>query len=155
MSNAQRDQYEPDLVTPPGEILLEKLEELGMTQADLAERVGRTKKTVNEIIKGKAPILPETALQLERVLAIPARFWTNLEGQYREFLARKEERGRLGGHLEWLKRIPVKKMVQVGWLPPCTGPVAAFQEALNFFGVASPEALCKSAKRSASPSDNR
>ena len=67
MSNAQRNQYEPDLVTPPGEILLEKLEELGMTQADLAERIGRTKKTVNEIIKGKAPILSETALRLEPV----------------------------------------------------------------------------------------
>jgi addiction module HigA family antidote len=104
MSSAQRNQYEPDLVTLPGEILLEKLEELGMTQADLAERIGRTKKTVNEIIKGKAPILSETALQLERVLAIPARFWTNAEGQYREFLAREEERERLGDHLDWLKR---------------------------------------------------
>lgn len=141
MSNTQPNQYEPDLVTPPGELLLEKLEELGMTQADLADRIGRTKKPVNEIIKGKAPILSGTALQLERVLAIPARFWTNAEGQYREFLAREEERQRLGGHLDWLKKIPVKKMVQAGWLPQRTDPVAALQDALNFFGVASPEAL--------------
>jgi addiction module HigA family antidote len=146
MSSAQRNQYEPDLVTPPGEILLEKLEEIGMTQADLAERIGRTKKTVNEIIKGKAPILSETALQLERVLAIPARFWTNAEGQYREFLAREEERQRLGNHLAWLKTIPVKKMVQVGWLPQRTDPVATLQDALNFFGVASPEALSQIGK---------
>ena len=96
MSSAQRKQYAPDRVTPPGEILLERLEELGMTQADLADRIGHTKNTVNEIIKGKSPILSETALQLERVLAIPARFWTNAEGQYREFLAREEEQQRLG-----------------------------------------------------------
>ncbi len=141
MSSTKRNQSQPDRVTPPGEILLEKLEELGMTQADLADRIGRTKKTVNEIIKGKAPILSETALQLERVLAIPARFWTNAEGQYREFLAREEERERLGEHLDWLKKIPVKQMVQAGWLPQRTDPVATLQDALNFFGVASPEAL--------------
>lgn len=141
MNSTQRNQYEPDLVTPPGEFLLEKLDELGMTQADLADRIGRTRKTVNEIIKGKAPILSETALQLERVLAIPARFWTNAEGQYREFLAREEERVRLSEHLDWLKKIPVRKMVQAGWLPRRTDPVAALQDVLNFFGVASTEAL--------------
>jgi len=42
-----QSQYTPDLVTPPGEMLLEKLEELGMTKADLAERIGRTKRTVS------------------------------------------------------------------------------------------------------------
>ena len=141
-----QNQYTPDIVTPPGEILLEKLEELGMTQADLAERIGRTKKTVNEIVRGKAPILSETALQLERVLAIPARFWTNAEGQYREFLAREEERQRLGHHLDWLKKIPVKKMVQAGWLPQRTDSVAALQDALNFFGVASVDTLSQIGK---------
>jgi addiction module HigA family antidote len=146
MSSIQSNQYEPDLVTPPGEILLEKLEEIGMTQADLAERIGRTKKTVNEIIKGKAPILSETALQLERVLAIPARFWTNAEGQYREFLAREQERQRLSGHLGWLKTIPVKKMIELGWLPQRTDPVVTLQDALSFFGVASPEALSEIGK---------
>src|SRR5258708_4315315 len=146
MTSTQRNEYEPDFVTPPGEILLEKLEELGMTQADLAGRIGRTKKTVNEIIKGKAPILSETALQLERVLAIPARFWTNAEGQYREFLAREEERERLRDYLDWLKKIPVKKMAQAGWLPQRTDPVTTLQDALNFFGVASPEALSQIGK---------
>lgn len=143
MISPQQNQYEPDLVTAPGEILLEKLEELGMTQAELAGRIGRTKKTVNEIVKGKAPILPETALQLERVLAIPARFWTNAEGRYREFQAREEERARLGGHLGWLKTIPVKKLIQLGWLPPRTDPVSSLQDVLNFFGVASLDALSR------------
>ena len=89
--------YEPDFVTPPGVILEEKLEELGMSQAELAERIGRTKKTVNEIIKAKAPLLPETAIQLERVLGIPARFWTNAEANYRQWVARQEEARRIVG----------------------------------------------------------
>ena len=37
--------------------LQERLEEIGMSQTDFADRIGRTKKFVNEIVKGKAPIL--------------------------------------------------------------------------------------------------
>lgn len=88
MINATRNQFQPDTVTAPGFFIQEKLDELGMTQTDLANRIGRTKKTVNEIITGKAPIEPETALQLERVLGIPARFWNNAERQYRDHLVR-------------------------------------------------------------------
>lgn len=95
MSKIPHTHYNPGVVTPPGEFLLEKLAELGMTQAELASRIGKTKKMVNEIIKGKAPVLSDTALQLERVLAIPARFWMNAEGNYRESIARREERERL------------------------------------------------------------
>ena len=83
MSNVIQNQYTPDYVSPPGETLQEVLEERGMSQAELAERTGRPKKTINEIINGKAAITPETALQLERVLGIPASFWNNRERRYR------------------------------------------------------------------------
>ena len=63
MSNPIQNQYAPDVVSPPGETLLEILEDRGMSQAELAERTGRPKKTINEIIKGKAAITPETAIQ--------------------------------------------------------------------------------------------
>ncbi len=64
MSNPIQNQYTPDVVSPPGETLLEILEDRGMSQAELAERTGRPKKTINEIIKGKAALTPETAIQL-------------------------------------------------------------------------------------------
>ncbi len=88
MSNTIQNQYMPDYVSPPGKTLLETIEAIGMSQADLAERIGRPKKTINEIIKGKAAITQEIALQLERVLGIPASFWNNREHKYREALAR-------------------------------------------------------------------
>ena len=77
MSNPIQNQYAPDVVSPPGETLLEILEDRGMSQAELAERTGRPKKTINEIIKGKVALTPETAIQLERVLGTPASFWNN------------------------------------------------------------------------------
>ena len=71
-------EYVPVVVTPPGDTLREALDEIGMTQAELARRMGRPKKTINEIVRGKAAITHETALQLERVLDIPAHFWRAL-----------------------------------------------------------------------------
>src|SRR5207247_1387509 len=50
MPEPRRNEYTPDIVTPPGETLLEVLEARGMTQAELAERMGRPKKTISELI---------------------------------------------------------------------------------------------------------
>ena len=44
MSNTIQNQYMPDYVSPPGETLLETIEAIGMSQADLAERIGRPKR---------------------------------------------------------------------------------------------------------------
>jgi HTH-type transcriptional regulator/antitoxin HigA len=78
----------PNYSVPPGETLKETIEAMGMTQADLAQRTARPKKTINELIKGKSTITPDTAIQLERVLGVPATFWNNLERNYQETLAR-------------------------------------------------------------------
>src|SRR5438477_11195797 len=79
MSEKKMYKYIPDRVSHPGETLLELLEERGMTQVELGERMGRPLKTINEIIKGKAAITPETAIQLERVFGVPNDFWNQNE----------------------------------------------------------------------------
>jgi len=86
--------YKPDYAVPPGDTLREALDSLSMTQRDLASRMGRPLRTINEIIKGKASITPDTALELERILRIPASFWINLERNYREVLARRKDNER-------------------------------------------------------------
>lgn len=91
MGKKIQNQYIPDTVSPPGETLLDTIEALSMTQANLAEWTGRSKKRINEIIKGKTPITPKMAVDLERVLGVPASFWNNRERNYRENLARIEK----------------------------------------------------------------
>lgn len=78
-----------DLPIPPGEVLKEELEARGMTQKELAARLGRPAQAINEIIRGKKAITPETAIGLERALGIDARFWANLETDYRMTLAQQ------------------------------------------------------------------
>ena len=130
--------YSPDYVSPPGETLADVLEDRGMSQAELARRTGLAIKTVNEIIKGKAPITPGTALKLERVLGVPASFWNAREQRYREFLARQAERNSLEAQMKWARQFPVKEMIRRNWLPATDDPMEQFEHLLRFFGVASP-----------------
>ena len=139
MSRATHNQYVPDSVTPPGETLSEVLEIRGMSQAELAERTGRAKKTINEIIKGKARITPQIALELEHVLSVPAGFWNTREGQYQEYLARKDEQGKLEKHLDWLDLIPVRAMIKLGWIEGYRDKIQQLREVLKFFRISSPD----------------
>jgi len=140
MGKIRPNEYAPDEVSAPGETLLEAIEALGMTQAKLAERTGRTRKMINQVVKGIAPITPETAIQLERALGVPARFWNNRENRYREYLARVAEAEKLGRQLQWLKKVPVAAMVKHGWIRRVQDKVGQLDEVLSFFGVASTEA---------------
>ncbi len=73
----------PDVAVPPGEYLAEEIEARGLSQKELAKRMGRPLNAINEIINGKKSITAETALQLEEVMPeIPAKFWLNLEADY-------------------------------------------------------------------------
>ena len=74
-----RNQYNPDFVVAPGSVLKERLEVQGISQAELARRCGRSVKLTSEIIAGKAPLEPETALQFEKVLGVDASIWTGIE----------------------------------------------------------------------------
>ena len=66
--------------THPGEMLLEEfLKPMGITQSAFAIRLGVSFPRLNEIIRGKRSITPDTALRLERVLGISADFWLGLQ----------------------------------------------------------------------------
>ncbi len=132
------NEYRPDYVSPPGETLLETLEMIGMSQAELARRTGRPHKTINEIIRGKTAVTAETAVQLERVLGISAGFWIRREHLYQETLARLKEESELEAHVEWLKNIPVDEMINFGWIKKFDEPVQQLKEVLSFFGIVSP-----------------
>ncbi|MEX0786979.1 MAG: HigA family addiction module antitoxin [Dehalococcoidia bacterium] len=72
----------------PGEILAEELEARGMTQRELAEKMGRPAQMLSEIVRGKKAITAETALQLEEALGPSAEFWMGLQTSYELTLAR-------------------------------------------------------------------
>jgi HTH-type transcriptional regulator / antitoxin HigA len=141
MSAKIENEYAPLDVSPPGLTLEEALEERGMSQAELSERAGRPKKTINEIIRGQAAITPDTAIQLERVLGIPASFWNTRQQQYDESRARAQARLQLDRYLEWPRNFPLTQMSRFGWIPRKRSAVEKVEALLRFFQVASPEEL--------------
>ena len=140
MTRKMKNRFNPNYTVPPGETLLESIDKLGMSQAQLAQRMGRPLKTINEIIKGKAAITAETALQLEKVLRIPASFWNNAEHTYRESLARQDEQKDFKSQAAWLDELPLKSLTQLGWVKAWDEPAKQVEELLHFFGLASPTA---------------
>jgi len=129
-----------DYAIPPGETLAEILETRGMSQAEFSRRTARPLKTINEIVKGKVAITSGTAIQFERVLGLSATFWNDLETNYREDLARIDERKELEKQVEWLKEFPVREMRRYGLIKEARDKVVQLAELLSFFGVSSPEA---------------
>ncbi len=143
MAEKTLNQYEPDTVSPPGETLLETLEMHGLTQAELAKRTGRPPQAINEIVRGKKEITADTALQLEKVLGVPAGFWLAREQRYRESLARIAESERLDDHTQLLKRFPIKEMVSKGFLSARDTAIDQLRELLRYFGAGGPDELTK------------
>ncbi|GBF79789.1 helix-turn-helix domain-containing protein [Aphanothece sacrum] len=135
--------FTPDWVSPPGDTILDLLEERDWTQAQLSERLGYTTKHISQLINGKAPIHEETALKLERVLGSTAGFWLNREAQYRAQLAKMEEQDRLEDWNPWLDELPVKDIMQQGVIPKrridAKNKPGIVRDMLHFFGVASPD----------------
>ena len=78
-----------DLVSPPGETILNILEELGWSRLELAQRTGYTQSHIDQLIEGNASITEEIALKLERVLGSTSGFWLHREAQYRELIDRQ------------------------------------------------------------------
>lgn len=79
--------FNPEWASPPGDTLLDLLEERGWTQQQLAAQMGCSTEQVGLLIDGKAPLTEGDALQLQRVLGIPAHFWLTREARYQARLA--------------------------------------------------------------------
>ena len=68
---------------PPGEYLREWLDENKITQQQAADLLGYSRRQVNEIVNGRAPVTPDTAIRLQRVTGITADSWLTFEAAYR------------------------------------------------------------------------
>lgn len=131
---------EPLTVPHPGEMVLDYLEFHGWTQSDLARRTGLTPKTISEICNGKAAITPPTSLAFEKVFQRPAHLWLNLQRQFDESVARRQELSRSAAWATWAARFPVKEMKKLRFLAD-TSQQRQFDvdTLLSFLGVSSPD----------------
>ena len=79
--------------THPGEVLLEEfLKPLGVTQVALAEHLSVPVQRINELVRGKRGVTPETAWLLADALGTTPDFWVNLQSAHDLAAARPTKR---------------------------------------------------------------
>lgn len=109
------------IATPPGATIKEQLNDRGMSQKEFAARMDMSEKHISKLINGDVQLTPETAVRLEMVLGIPAKFWNHLEATYREKIIKAEAENAMDADTEIARRFPYSEMAKFGWVPQARG----------------------------------
>ena len=76
-----------------------------------------SEKHISKLINGDVQLTPETAVRLEMVLGVPAKFWNHLEATYREKIIKAEAENAMDADVEMAKQFPYSEMAKFGWVP--------------------------------------
>lgn len=131
---------QPDYLVSPGDILAEHLDVRGFSQKEFAARVEISEKHISHIMTGKRAVTAESACKFEMVLGVPAKYWMDLESQYKLDSLRLEGRVKDASLIEWAKKFPLKEMIAAGWLPMVKSWEEKADALLRFFAVTSSDA---------------
>lgn len=123
------------IAVPPGATIKEQLVDRGMSQKEFASRMEMSEKHISRLINGEVQLTPEVAMRLEMVLGIPAHFWSNLEGIYREKIARAQAEIDLEEDLEIVKKLPYNEMAKNRWVPETRKPEERVMHTRKFFEI--------------------
>ena len=74
----------------PGEILKDEIEYRGITQCNLAAKMGISYSQLNEILNCKRPVNTEVALMFEAALGLEPEMLVNMQTRYNMQIARKD-----------------------------------------------------------------
>ena len=80
--------YRPDYATPPGYVLQDHIEAIGLTPDEFARRHSLRAELIESIIDGNAPIDVDLAALFGREFSLAASLWLNMEAIYRRQLER-------------------------------------------------------------------
>jgi HTH-type transcriptional regulator / antitoxin HigA len=117
----------------PGEYISEELEARGWSQLDLAEILGRPPQAVNEVIKGKRAITPDTARGLAEAFGTSAQVWLNLQSAYDLSRLNQTASNLVGRKARLYEFAPVGEMQKRGWIEKSSNFDVVESQVLRFF----------------------
>ncbi len=82
METSRIDNQVPFIATHPTEMIKDEIKERGMSQKELAERLGMQASNVSRMIREKETITSALAAKLETALGIKSSFWLNAQAEY-------------------------------------------------------------------------
>lgn len=128
-------EYISPVAIPPGETLKEIINEMEMSQKELAARLGISEKHLTQVINGKAEISRDLADKLEVVLGIHALFWLDLENEYRETLKKLNPPIIVDNEEAIAREIPYVELVKEGFVEATKKISEKVINLRQFFGV--------------------
>lgn len=92
METSRIDNQVPFMAIHPTEIIKDEIKERGMSQKELAERLGMQASNVSRMLREKESITSALAAKLETALGIKSSFWLNAQAEYNKDVLAVEQR---------------------------------------------------------------
>lgn len=134
MSNIK--EYKDIVAFHPGYYIADIIEDMEMSQAEFAQRMGTTAKTLSQLINGQANISNDLAKKLSAMLGTSIEIWQNLQNTYDQKLIEIQQVKDIDAQIELAKMIDYKYFVDVAGLPPTKNINDKVTNLCNFFKVA-------------------
>ena len=82
MTRKERNTFVPPVVYPPGDTLLEWIDERGISKKELAVRLGKLPKDVSRLLSGELSVTHDWADRLSIVTGLSSDFWRRKQDAY-------------------------------------------------------------------------
>lgn len=123
--------FEPRWTSTPAASIRRALQLHDWTVDDLSDHLGVGDPETRRILSGDRPIDAELAELLARTLGGSSDFWLRREAQFTESVRALSDD-------EFAQTLPLKQMVQLGWIESSTSWRSQARSALDFFGAETP-----------------
>jgi len=127
--------FNPDWLSPPGDSINDLLEQRQISLIEFARKLGEDSLRTAMLIDGSREIDQETASTLEKSLGMHESFWLRREASYRAEVKRLFPADDLEAAKNWVGELPIRDMIQLGWIKPECGVSEMAAQCLRFFAV--------------------
>lgn len=111
------NEYKDIVAFHPGYYIADIIEDMGISQAEFAIRMGTTAKTLSQLINGQANISNDLAKKLSAMLGTSIEVWQNLQNTYDRKLIEIKQAKDIDEQAELAREIDYKYFVEVIGLP--------------------------------------
>lgn len=134
MSNIMN--YRDIMAFHPGYYVAEIIEDMGVTQAEFAVRMGTTSKTLSQLVNGQANISNDLAQKLSTMLGTSIDFWLNLQSAFDEKVIEINKAKTMDEQAEIVRVIDYSYFVKYLKLPAVKSIQEKIANLCSFFKVA-------------------
>jgi addiction module HigA family antidote len=129
-------EYKEIVALHPGYYVADIIEDMGISQAEFATRMGTTTKTLSKLVNGQANISNDLAKKLSVMMGTSVDVWQNLQNTYDQKLIEIQQEMDFDAQTEIAKQIDYKYFVELVGLPAAKNIKEKVSNLCKYFKVA-------------------